>query len=64
MVIDLCSPADDSVANHADGSGQMQIRLSFVVDSLEEEDRCVSLLAFAGVREIDSVVLNPADPAG
>jgi hypothetical protein len=54
-----CSPADDNGASPEDGDGLMLIRLSFVVGSIEEADRYVSLLAFAGVRLIDSTVLAP-----
>jgi|tagenome__1003787_1003787.scaffolds.fasta_scaffold16003060_2 hypothetical protein len=54
-----CSPADDNGASLVDGSGLMRIRLSFVVGSIEEEERYVSLLAYAGVQSIDSTVLAP-----
>ena len=60
-----CSPADDNGASPEDGDGPMRIRLSFVVGSIEEADRYVSLLAYVGVRSIDSTVLAPdGDTAG
>jgi hypothetical protein len=36
----------------------MTIKLSFLVHSLEEEERFVSLLAMTGVRSISSEVVN------
>lgn len=42
----------------------MTIRLSFVVHSVEEEERMVSLLSYVGVRVISSVVVNYDDGAG
>jgi hypothetical protein len=42
----------------------MTIRLSFVVHSVEEEERMVSLLSYVGVRVISSVVASYDGGAG
>lgn len=62
MVIDPCSPADDNGATPEDGNGRIRIRLSFEVDSIEDEDKYVSVLAFHGVRTIVSELVSEDAP--
>lgn len=64
MAIEVCSSEDDKRAILPDGETPMTIRLSFVVHSVEEEERMVSLLSYVGVRVISSVVVNYDDGVG
>jgi hypothetical protein len=60
MELVACSSDDDRRATLPAGELPITIRLSFEVHSLEEEERLVSLLAYAGVRVISSAVVNVA----
>jgi hypothetical protein len=58
MAYAVCSSDDDKRATLPAGELPMTIKLSFLVHSLEEEERFVSLLAMTGVRSISSEVVN------
>ena len=62
MIFKEGSPADDNGATPVDGSGRIRIRLSFEVGSIEEEDKCVSVLAYLGVRTIVSELVSEGAP--
>jgi hypothetical protein len=63
MAVEVCSSDDDRRATLAGGETPMTIRLSFLVHSLEEEERIVTLLSWAGVNSIDTELVKLGDAA-